>query len=234
MLLKPVALIDSMSGALDVIVAYVLRNRQISRVRVTPHNPKTGIQTFVRSVLTQCSQGFSALTPAEATAWGLRAAQVKRIDSLGRIYTLTAKALYVEVNAYRRMNNTALTSTVPSIAAVPLPITAVVERVTSPSAGITVTIDTTGSTTGWVSLRLSRPLPGTVRVARKSDVRFWFNPPYALIEAVSGASTPMFLADAAGLFPIATADRIGIHIARLNPDYFNVGEVLLPSVTVAP
>jgi hypothetical protein len=234
MLLKPNEAFSAMSGKFFTMVTYMLRSRQISRAFVVPYNPATAMQTLIRNTLRTVSEAYSALTQDQATAWGLRGAQVTRHDALGRAYTLTGKALYTEINFYRMLVIGNQTATVPSVASVPAVVSAVLERVTSPNAGVTITATTTGSTTGMLAFRMSRPLPGTARRARKNDMRYNQNNNVALLFiTVTGNTTTCHIPDTQMLFPLTAGERVGLLLTRLNPDYFASSDLLIPSAVIA-
>ena len=103
------------TGKLGLTVTYPGRNGLIRRSKVTPQNPKTAAQVSQRSILTQCAQGYDALTDVQQQAWITTAAGYKSTPTLGQSGPLTGLQLYVRLNAAR------MTIGMPAAAAPPPP-----------------------------------------------------------------------------------------------------------------
>ena len=76
------------------------RNRGGSYIRTnaTPSNPQTVTQQLSRNLLTQFSQGWSALTNAQRIGWNDATEFFQRTDQFGDVRKLSGKNLYTSLN----------------------------------------------------------------------------------------------------------------------------------------
>lgn len=68
------------------------------RTNQTPSNPQTAFQQFSRNLLTQFSQGWSALTEAQRSGWNAATDFFQRTDQFGDVRKLSGKNLYTSLN----------------------------------------------------------------------------------------------------------------------------------------
>lgn len=68
------------------------------RTNATPSNPQTAFQQFSRNLLTQFSQGWSALTGAQRAGWNNATEFFQRTDQFGDVRKLSGKNLYTSLN----------------------------------------------------------------------------------------------------------------------------------------
>lgn len=68
------------------------------RTNQTPSNPQTTFQQFSRNLLTQFSQGWSALTEAQRSGWNAATEFFQRTDQFGDVRKLSGKNLYTSLN----------------------------------------------------------------------------------------------------------------------------------------
>lgn len=76
------------------------RNRSgaIIRNRTNPINPNTAAQSIVRSRMADAANAFGLLSAADQTLWNDYAQLVPSFNSLGEMYTPTAKQRYIQSN----------------------------------------------------------------------------------------------------------------------------------------
>ena len=75
-------------------------NRGGSYVRTlaTPSNPQTPAQQLGRSVFTELTQDWSALTQDQRNGWDAAVSQFERTDQFGDLRQLSGKGLYISLN----------------------------------------------------------------------------------------------------------------------------------------
>lgn len=94
----------------------VSRNRggAYARVKVTPSNPRTSAQMFVRSNLAYLAQKWKTLTQSERDAWSSAVSNYTRTDIFGDIKTPTGYNLFMRINTALRDASTQLFFNVPA------------------------------------------------------------------------------------------------------------------------
>ena len=94
--------------------------------KVTPSNPQTARQTFVRSLFGSISAGWSALTAAQIAGWNEAVSDWTKTDIFGDLKKPSGKALYQRLNNQAQAVGLAGFDTVPQKMELPnAPITAV-------------------------------------------------------------------------------------------------------------
>jgi len=144
-------------GKLGDIVYSKNRWSSYARTKTIPTNPKTGAQTFVRTIMTNGSRYWSAsLTAAQRASWNSFAKLLKRSNTLGQDYLFTGFHAFLQayMNNFIEGNNV-----IPTPPALPL--------ATQPTSLTVVSNSIAGSdlTIGW------SPTPGLPII-----VQLWFTP----------------------------------------------------------
>lgn len=76
------------------------RSGNYARARTTPVNPRTALQTAVRTIVSVLTAAwYATLTASQRTAWGTYAAGVAMKNKLGEVIYLTGFNHYVRANA---------------------------------------------------------------------------------------------------------------------------------------
>lgn len=92
--------LNKLKGKAGTVVFVDGRDGVYIRPRVTPHNPNTPAQEFVRTNLRKAAIAFKALTPAQVQAWRDYAANLETDDpATGKNPKKTAIAAFVELAA---------------------------------------------------------------------------------------------------------------------------------------
>lgn len=202
-------------------VLFPVEGRMYARPNTPGANPKSVLQTSIRTTLGAVSASFSGLSAAYRNTWETAAREYTRTDKDGQPYQPGAKALFVSVNWYRSQAGLALAPTAPSL-------TGPVTMLRAPS--VTVSDDTTTFTfdsetaDGIVLLEASRALPGKARRAKKGDCR--------LVDTAD--STNNFTAAVAGAMSISVTgaarrhvydvgDRIGLRATLMSDGFVRQG-----------
>jgi len=228
MLVKPAPFIDAMARKLgQSIVFFNVSSRQFSRQWVDPSNPQTVAQQGVRNGFGSGSSAWSdTLNDAQRTAWNDFAATLPpRTDSLGRTYSISGKALYMQATTYAGLNADTVPTTPSGNAPAPSP---VISGVAMVSTDLIVTftnpVDMNGGYWYW---RLSPALSGAARRARLTDMRTGTTDPVNSFQ--SGASTTFGFSAAEIRSAVTTGQYIGIQVITLSDDYRFGTSVFLPS-----
>ena len=90
------------------------RGGAYARVKVTPSNPRSAAQMFVRSNLAFLAQSWKRLTQYERDAWGAAVNNYTRTDIFGDIKTPTGYNLFMRINTALRDASTQLFFNVPA------------------------------------------------------------------------------------------------------------------------
>lgn len=102
-------------------------------------NPRTQSQTNHRSDLIQFAQAWSAITPAQRTAWDVYAAlpAQDKTNSLGETYSASGFNWFIELNLNRRANGQGQLSAAPVLGTPATPLGNIVNCFATSGAGIT-------------------------------------------------------------------------------------------------
>lgn len=90
------------------------RGGSYARVKVTPSNPRSVAQQFVRSNLAFLAQKWRTLTEQERDSWGAQVQNYTRTDIFGDIKTPTGYNLYMRINTALRDASTQLFFNIPA------------------------------------------------------------------------------------------------------------------------
>lgn len=85
------------------------------RLKVTPINRRSSLQTTRRQVLSSLSASWRGLSAANLAAWNAAAANFPQSDNLGQTVILTGQQLYVRCNANLNLIGVAVVSTAPIV-----------------------------------------------------------------------------------------------------------------------
>ena len=106
--------------------------------KVTPSNPQTTRQSFVRAQFASISQGWSALTAAQILGWNEAVSDWTNTNIFGDLKKPSGKALYQRLNNQAQAAGLAAVTTVPTKLALPNnPITAVPIGIAATTLAIT-------------------------------------------------------------------------------------------------
>ena len=90
------------------------RGGAYARVKVTPSNPRSAAQQFVRSNLAFLAQKWKTLSQSERDSWGANVSNYTRTDIFGDIKTPTGYNLFMRINTALRDASTELFFNVPA------------------------------------------------------------------------------------------------------------------------
>ena len=90
------------------------RGGAYARVKVTPSNPRSQAQMFVRSNLAFLAQKWKTLTQQERDSWGGAVSNYTRTDVFGDIKTPTGYNLFMRINTALRDASTQLFFNIPA------------------------------------------------------------------------------------------------------------------------
>lgn len=90
------------------------RGGAYARVKVTPSNPRSVAQQFVRSNLAFLAQKWRTLTEQERDSWGAQVQNYTRTDIFGDIKTPTGYNLFMRINTALRDASTELFFNIPA------------------------------------------------------------------------------------------------------------------------
>lgn len=90
------------------------RGGAYARVKVTPSNPRSVAQQFVRSNLAFLAQKWRTLTEQERDSWGAQVQNYTRTDIFGDIKTPTGYNLFMRINTALRDASTDLFFNIPA------------------------------------------------------------------------------------------------------------------------
>lgn len=85
----------------------------VARKYVTPNNPQSVNQVSIRSILTQCAQGFKQLSATQKEQWSSAATKFP-IYVNGKTVTLPAGNFYMRINSFRLIDGQTLSAVAPS------------------------------------------------------------------------------------------------------------------------
>ena len=97
----PSAMIGQLSRSAGSTTASHNRNGAYFRNRTVPVNPNTVKQTTQRALIAALSAFWRSLTDSQRAAWIAFGANMTRVDSLGRTYTLSGLQAFTSVNVMR-------------------------------------------------------------------------------------------------------------------------------------
>lgn len=107
-------LTESRSGSYQGLTFSRNRFGQYLRSRAIPVNPRSTLQTTVRSRLSNNAAAWRLLTDAQRAAWAALGSLIVRTDSLGQSYNLTGFQAYVLVNNNKLAAGDAVVATPPT------------------------------------------------------------------------------------------------------------------------
>lgn len=90
------------------------RGGAYARVKVTPSNPRSAAQMFVRSNLAFLAQKWKTLTQQQRDAWGTAVSNYTRTDVFGDVKTPTGYSLFMRINTALRDASTQLFFNIPA------------------------------------------------------------------------------------------------------------------------
>lgn len=143
------------------------RGGAYARVKVTPNNPRSAAQMFVRQNLAFLAQKWKTLTQNQRDAWAGAVSNYTRTDVFGDVKTPTGYSLFMRINTALRDASTELFFNIPA----PTMEVAGVESVTGvpgqseDPASISVTFDDTATGNAYLLIDASPPLSHGVSTA---------------------------------------------------------------------
>lgn len=143
------------------------RGGAYARVKVTPTNPRSAAQMFVRSNLAFLAQKWRTLTQNERDAWSGAVQNYTRTDVFGDVKTPTGYGLFMRINTALRDASTQLFFNIP---APPVEIVGVKSVDGVPGdpgdpGSISVSFDDDASGNGYLLIDASQPLSQGVSTA---------------------------------------------------------------------
>jgi len=217
--------------------------RQYARLLVTPSNPQSTAQDLVRAAMTAASVAYSQVGAATASLWEAAATLVPRSNFFGVSATQGGKGLYCSVNILRLLDGQAQSSTVPDLSALAAPSFTNNDASWDPGVtDFTLPPFTHSSPAGaFFLVRVSFPLTGLTRVARRTDMRMPTTVAANAIIARAASPQTIVITDAnvradlnAAYDAIGSGNtgRIGVEITSLNSEYVPFGKTLANNVTL--
>lgn len=143
------------------------RGGAYARVKVTPSNPRSAAQMFVRSNLAFLAQKWRTLTQVQRDAWAGAVSNYTRTDVFGDVKTPTGYSLFMRINTALRDASTELFFNIPA----PTMEVAGVESVNGvpgqneDPGSISVTFDDTATGNAYLLIDASPPLSQGVSTA---------------------------------------------------------------------
>lgn len=173
------------SGKLGGIVfAHNKGGNYVRQFRV-PTNPNTGFQQDVRDFVSFLSNRWvNVLTEAQRVAWGVFAANMTSIDTIGESITLTGLNWYIKCNTLRMQAGLATVTDGPttfSLSSITAPVPTIVAAGTTVSVAFTDTDAWANVVGGALLVYASRP--------QNQSINF-FKGPFRFAGAVLGAASP--------------------------------------------
>ena len=207
--------------------------RTLLRNWVLPANPKTAMQSQIRSSMTSVAEAMQSLSQPQADAWKAIADGIVRSGRLGQNYRLSWTALFQSVNSYRLQDGQAVTLEAPALdtATIPARVTAVFTDDGDPTQNVEIaTEDPTPTALSRLAIRFTRNLGSQVRQARDTDFRY--------AAATTASILPRLGAD--GVYAIETTGLnilsstwIGVLITVLTPNGYPAGRLMVRNIGVA-
>lgn len=155
------------------------------RARSIPTNPSSAFQVAVRANLAALSNAWSAtLTAAQRAAWGVYAANVPLVNSLGDSINVSGIAMYNRSNAPRLQAGVSTLAAAPTnfnLGAFTIPTITCVAASSNLSVAFTNTDSWATAVGGYMFVYASRP--------QSPGINF-FNGPYRFAGKISGAVVP--------------------------------------------
>jgi hypothetical protein len=150
MKIKQSIMTDDMRGKAGSIVASKGRGGNYFRARVVPFNPKSVAQVASRARLTTYTQGWSALSESDRSAWNAAVDQWKNTDVFGNSLTPSGHNLYVALNCNLALAGEAAITVPPAVVAVPVLATLSATAVHAGAVIVTFTATPLAANTKWV------------------------------------------------------------------------------------
>lgn len=180
-------------GKLNGTVLSKNRGGAYARVKVTPSNPRSAAQMFVRSNLAFLAQKWKTLTQSERDAWSGAVSNYTRTDIFGDVKTPTGYGLFMRINTALRDASTQLFMNIPAPTVEIAGVESVdgVEGQSEDPNSISVTFDETSTGNGYLLIDASPPLSQGVSSAGSRYKRIAneevldFSDPFAVSDFVS-------------------------------------------------
>ena len=143
------------------------RGGAYARVKVTPSNPRSAAQMFVRSNLAYLAQKWRTLTQNQRDAWSGAVSNYTRTDVFGDVKTPTGYGLFMRINTALRDASTELFFNIPAPTVEVVGVESVVgvPAQSEDPASITVNFDESASGNGYLLIDASPPLSQGVSTA---------------------------------------------------------------------
>lgn len=154
-------------GKLNGTVLSKNRGGAYARVKVTPSNPRSAAQMFVRSNLAFLAQKWKTLTQQQRDAWSGAVSNYTRTDVFGDVKTPTGYGLFMRINTALRDASTELFFNIPAPTVDVAGIDSVVgvPAQSEDPASITVNFDDSATGNGYLLIDASPPLSQGVSTA---------------------------------------------------------------------
>lgn len=177
-------------GKLNGTVLSKNRGGAYARVKVTPSNPRSTAQMFVRSNLAFLAQKWKTLTQSQRNAWAGAVSNYTRTDVFGDVKTPTGYGLFMRINTALRDASTELFFNVPAPTMEVAGVSSVdgVEGQNENPGSISVSFDETATGNGYLLIDASPPLSQGVSSAGSRYKRIAneevldFSEPYAMAD----------------------------------------------------
>jgi len=186
---------------------------------VEPANPKSADQVLIRAFLTQASQAFKSVTPAEKAAWAVYAA-LRPSSIMGKTITTPEISAYVKVNTLVLIDTAAVDDAAPTQLC---DFTASAIATFAYNSGTThLTFDVTHNAAVvtdkmWL-IKISASLSSGARKARDGDMRMACGvATESIIPVTASPQTVDLTAPRFGNW--SNADYMAIEVTPLSPDY---------------
>ena len=172
------------------------RGGAYARVKVTPSNPRSAAQMFVRSNLAYLAQKWKTLTQDQRNAWSGAVSNYTRTDVFGDVKTPTGYGLFMRINTALRDASTELFFNIPAPTVEVVGVNDVVGvpgQSEDPSS-ISVSFDDDATGNGYLLIDASPPLSQGVSTAGSRFKRIAneevldFGDPFAVSDFVTSYS----------------------------------------------
>lgn len=147
------------------------------RTKVTPSNPQTSYQGYVRSIFGQVSSAWAGLAETSRSSWNQAVANFSKTNAFGDIYLPSGKNLFTSLNSLALQCGSALQETAPAVVPI-IPIVAEDARVILPNPSdplstgeIGITLQGYVQTTGFVTFVEATPPMSAGRYNFKGSYR---------------------------------------------------------------
>lgn len=234
-LISPFAGVSGQVGGSDGPVLQYRKGRSISRTDVQAADPATTHQQQMRAYFAAAAAAWRNVTDAEAQGWEAVADKaLANPDVFGGIRKPTAMNIFIRANVARQIREVAITTTAPTNFYNPR-VTAIA-NIDYDASETTFIMNTSGwslASPVYLYFRLSLPLPGLRRRARKSEIRFrttgMEDSAFAVIPPGAGQ---LFLEVSPDQYPTGADFRIGLIITAYSLDYIPSSPLYLRSIPV--